>query len=177
MMAHGDIYLLHNVFNLSGGQKQCIQLVRAVHQDSDIYLLHNVFSTGPLASVMREGMIVQSGKYNDLLDSGMDFSALVAQHGKNFKAQFLYLLFLFTFSLLSTTVLILIVTSLYIAKPISFSATLFAIPRIFNCLFLSFPKAAMVVEVVGVGRLVATGVGVIGEVEIGEEGTEGRITE
>jgi len=29
---------------------------------------------------MREGMIVQSGKYNDLLDSGMDFTALVAAH-------------------------------------------------------------------------------------------------
>lgn len=29
---------------------------------------------------MREGMIVQSGKYNDLLNSGMDFKALVAAH-------------------------------------------------------------------------------------------------
>ena len=30
--------------------------------------------------VMRDGMIVQSGKYNDLLESGMDFKALVAAH-------------------------------------------------------------------------------------------------
>lgn len=30
--------------------------------------------------VMRDGMIVQSGKYNELLDSGMDFGALVAAH-------------------------------------------------------------------------------------------------
>ncbi|KAK4407016.1 ABC transporter C family member 4 [Sesamum angolense] len=30
--------------------------------------------------VMREGMIVQSGKYNSLLDSGMDFKALVTAH-------------------------------------------------------------------------------------------------
>lgn len=29
---------------------------------------------------MRDGRIVQSGKYNDLLDSGLDFSALVAAH-------------------------------------------------------------------------------------------------
>ena len=29
---------------------------------------------------MRDGMIVQSGKYNKLLDSGMDFGALVAAH-------------------------------------------------------------------------------------------------
>lgn len=30
--------------------------------------------------VMRDGMIVQSGKYNDLLESGMDFKALVSAH-------------------------------------------------------------------------------------------------
>lgn len=29
---------------------------------------------------MRDGMIVQSGKYNELLESGMDFTALVAAH-------------------------------------------------------------------------------------------------
>lgn len=30
--------------------------------------------------VMRDGMIVQSGKYDDLLESGLDFGALVAAH-------------------------------------------------------------------------------------------------
>jgi ATP-binding cassette subfamily C (CFTR/MRP) protein 2 len=35
---------------------------------------------GLYCQVMREGMIVQSGKYNDLLDSGLDFTALVAAH-------------------------------------------------------------------------------------------------
>ncbi|KAA8549166.1 hypothetical protein F0562_000850 [Nyssa sinensis] len=98
-----------------GGQKQRIQLARAVYQDCDIYLLDDIFSAvdahtgteifkecvrGALKDktillvthqvdflhnvdhilVMRDGMIVQSGKYNDLLESGMDFKALVAAH-------------------------------------------------------------------------------------------------
>ena len=35
--------------------------------------------------VMRDGTIVQSGKYNDLLACGMDFSALVAAHETSMK--------------------------------------------------------------------------------------------
>nr|POE49933.1 abc transporter c family member 14 [Quercus suber] len=30
--------------------------------------------------IMKDGMIVQSGRYNYLLDSGLDFTALVAAH-------------------------------------------------------------------------------------------------
>lgn len=34
----------------------------------------------PYAQVMRDGKIVQSGRYEELLESGMDFGALVAAH-------------------------------------------------------------------------------------------------
>ncbi|XP_059437206.1 ABC transporter C family member 4 [Corylus avellana] len=81
-----DIYLLDDVFSAvdahTGSEifKEC---VRGALKDKTILLvthqvdfLHNV----DLILVMREGMIVQSGKYNDLLDSGMDFTALVAAH-------------------------------------------------------------------------------------------------
>lgn len=44
-----------------------------LESDSNIYIF-------ACKKVMRDGMIAQSGKYNDLLDSGMGFSALVAAH-------------------------------------------------------------------------------------------------
>ncbi|KAL0420026.1 UNVERIFIED_CONTAM: ABC transporter C family member 4 [Sesamum radiatum] len=81
-----DIYLLDDVFSAvdahTGSEifKEC---VRGVLRDKTIMLvthqvdfLHNVDQI----LVMREGMIVQSGKYNSLLDSGMDFKALVTAH-------------------------------------------------------------------------------------------------
>nr|GMD72939.1 ABC transporter C family member 14-like [Ipomoea batatas] len=87
MMEYGDeTEIGERGINLSGGQKQRIQLARAVYQDCDIYLLDDVFSavdahTGSeIFKVMRDGMIVQSGKYNDLLVSGLDFKSLVAAH-------------------------------------------------------------------------------------------------
>ncbi|KAF3610074.1 hypothetical protein DY000_02048096 [Brassica cretica] len=96
--------------NLSGGQKQRIQLARAVYQDYDVYFLDDVFSavdahTGSdifkncvrgglkgktvllvthqvdfLHNVMREGKIVESGRYDELVSSGLDFGELVAAH-------------------------------------------------------------------------------------------------
>ncbi|KAG2406582.1 ABC transporter C family member 4 [Vigna angularis] len=87
MMDYGDqTEIGERGINLSGGQKQRIQLARAVYQDYDVYLLDDVFSavdahTGSeIFKVTRDGKIVQSGKYDDLLESGMDFKALVVAH-------------------------------------------------------------------------------------------------
>ncbi|XP_057424445.1 ABC transporter C family member 14-like [Lotus japonicus] len=81
-----DIYLLDDVFSAVDAHtgteifKECVRgalkgktIILVTHQ---VDFLHNV----DLIVVMRDGRIVQSGKYNDLLDSGLDFSALVAAH-------------------------------------------------------------------------------------------------
>ncbi|KAG8477649.1 hypothetical protein CXB51_030717 [Gossypium anomalum] len=81
-----DIYLLDDVFSAVDAHtgtdifKECVRgalkektILLVTHQ---VDFLHNV----DLIMVMRDGMIVQSGKYNDLLDSGLDFGALVAAH-------------------------------------------------------------------------------------------------
>ncbi|XP_052623209.1 ABC transporter C family member 14 [Lactuca sativa] len=81
-----DIYLLDDVFSAvdahTGSEifKEC---VRGILRDKTVLLvthqvdfLHNV----DLILVMRDGMIVQSGKYDELVDSGLDFSALVSAH-------------------------------------------------------------------------------------------------
>ncbi|KHG28682.1 ABC transporter C family member 4 [Gossypium arboreum] len=81
-----DIYLLDDVFSAVDAHtgsnifKEC---VRGVLKEKTILLvthqvdfLHNVDHI----LVMRDGMIVQSGKYNDLLESHMDFGAFVAAH-------------------------------------------------------------------------------------------------
>nr|QVT92339.1 ABC transporter [Salvia miltiorrhiza] len=81
-----DIYLLDDVFSAVDAHtgsdifKEC---VRGILRDKTIILvthqvdfLHNVDQI----LVMREGSIVQSGKYDRLLDSGLDFTALVSAH-------------------------------------------------------------------------------------------------
>ncbi|KAI4365693.1 hypothetical protein MLD38_021658 [Melastoma candidum] len=81
-----DVYLLDDVFSAvdahTGSEifKEC---VRGVLKEKTVLLvthqvdfLHNI----NLILVMREGMIVQSGKYDELLYSSTDFGALVAAH-------------------------------------------------------------------------------------------------
>ncbi|XAR61328.1 Xenobiotic-transporting ATPase [Bertholletia excelsa] len=81
-----DIYLLDDVLSAvdahTGSEifKECVKgalkektILLVTHQ---IDFLHNVDHI----LVMRDGMIVQSGKYNSLLESGMDFRSLVAAH-------------------------------------------------------------------------------------------------
>ncbi|KAF5462508.1 hypothetical protein F2P56_018511 [Juglans regia] len=81
-----DIYLLDDVFSAVDAHtgteifKKCVRgalkgktILLVTHQ---VDFLHNV----DLILVMRDGMIVQSGKYKELHDSGMDFTALVAAH-------------------------------------------------------------------------------------------------
>ncbi|KAH7838796.1 hypothetical protein Vadar_031269 [Vaccinium darrowii] len=81
-----DIYLLDDVFSAvdahTGSEifKECVRgalkektILLVTHQ---VDFLHNV----DLILVMRDGMVVQSGKYNDILESGVDFKALVSAH-------------------------------------------------------------------------------------------------
>ncbi|XP_078437183.1 uncharacterized protein LOC144707808 [Wolffia australiana] len=57
--------------------------------------------------------------------------------------QLLYLLSLFTFSLLATAASVFTVASLFAAKPVSFSATLSAVPPVFSRLFRTFLWVAL----------------------------------
>ncbi|KAI9112741.1 hypothetical protein K1719_016244 [Acacia pycnantha] len=81
-----DIYLLDDVFSAVDAHtgsaifKECVRgalkgktVILVTHQ---VDFLHNV----DLIMVMRDGMIVESGRYNDLVNSGMDFGDLVAAH-------------------------------------------------------------------------------------------------
>ncbi|XVE73311.1 hypothetical protein DITRI_Ditri11bG0107500 [Diplodiscus trichospermus] len=81
-----DIYLLDDVFSAVDAHtgtdifKECVR--GALKEKTILLVTHQVdfLCNVDLILVMRDGMIVQSGKYNDLLDSGMDFGALVAAH-------------------------------------------------------------------------------------------------
>lgn len=81
-----DIYLLDDIFSAVDAQtgseifKECVRgalknktIVLVTHQ---VDFLHNADHI----LVMRDGKIVQSGKYDELLQSGMDFGDLVAAH-------------------------------------------------------------------------------------------------
>lgn len=81
-----DVYLLDDVFSAVDAQtgseifKECVRgalkdktVVLVTHQVDFLHNADHIF-------VMRDGKIVQSGKYNELLESGMDFGDLVAAH-------------------------------------------------------------------------------------------------
>ncbi|KAM0850578.1 hypothetical protein ACQ4PT_052989 [Festuca glaucescens] len=81
-----DIYLLDDVFSAVDAHtgsyifKECLRgmlkgktILLVTHQ---VDFLHNVDTI----FVMKDGMIVQSGKYDELLEAGAGFSALVAAH-------------------------------------------------------------------------------------------------
>ncbi|CAN1776374.1 ABC transporter C family member 14 [Linum perenne] len=86
-----DIYLLDDIFSAVDAQtgseifKECL---KGILKDKTILLVtHQVdfLHNADLIMVMRDGMIVQSGKYGDLLESGMDFGALVDAHGNSMR--------------------------------------------------------------------------------------------
>ncbi|CAN6468099.1 unnamed protein product [Victoria cruziana] len=81
-----DIYILDDIFSAVDAHtgsdifKEC---VRGALRDKTILLVtHQVdfLHNADVIMVMRDGKIVQSGKYNDLLECGNDFEALVSAH-------------------------------------------------------------------------------------------------
>ncbi|KAL9259049.1 hypothetical protein AKJ16_DCAP06695 [Drosera capensis] len=87
-------------------------------------LAHSLF-THPILSRLQQ----QNDK--NASDSGHEWALLLS-------IQFLYLLFLFSFSLLSTAAVVFTVASIYSSKPVSFSNTISAIPSVFRRLFVTF---------------------------------------
>ncbi|XP_010538302.1 PREDICTED: uncharacterized protein LOC104812705 [Tarenaya hassleriana] len=74
------------------------------------------------------------------LDSVDSYNSARARHDWTvlLVIQFCYLIFLFAFSLLSTAAAVFTVASLYTASPVSFSSTIYAIPKVFKRLFITF---------------------------------------
>ncbi|WVZ84039.1 hypothetical protein U9M48_031117, partial [Paspalum notatum var. saurae] len=83
---HCDIYLLDDVFSAVDAHtgssifKECLRgtlrgktIILVTHQVDFLHNVDNIF-------VMRDGMIAQSGKYDQLLEAGSDFAGLVAAH-------------------------------------------------------------------------------------------------
>ncbi|KAL6841171.1 hypothetical protein ACP4OV_029140 [Aristida adscensionis] len=81
-----DIYLLDDVFSAVDAHtgsnifKECLRstlkgktIILVTHQVDFLHNVDNIF-------VMRDGMIAQSGKYDELLEAGSDFAALVSAH-------------------------------------------------------------------------------------------------
>ncbi|KAI3948099.1 hypothetical protein MKX01_014698 [Papaver californicum] len=81
-----DIYLLDDVFSAVDAHtgsdifKECVR--GALRNKTILLVTHQVdfLHNADLIMVMRDGMIVQSGKYDQLLSSGLDFGSLVAAH-------------------------------------------------------------------------------------------------
>lgn len=65
-----------------------------------------------------------------------------------------YPIFVFLFSLLSTAAVVFTVASLYTSRPVSFGSTLFAIPRVFKRLFITFLFVAVLMCVYNVAYIV-----------------------
>ncbi|KAL8511938.1 hypothetical protein ACS0TY_018413 [Phlomoides rotata] len=83
-------------------------------------LAHSLF-THPILSQLQSDPVAASSDWSKLLIF-----------------QFFYLIFLFSFSLLSTAAVVFTVASLYTSKPVSFSSTISAIPSVFRRLFITF---------------------------------------
>ncbi|KAM0050640.1 putative ABC-type xenobiotic transporter [Helianthus debilis subsp. tardiflorus] len=81
-----DIYLLDDIFSAvdahTGSEiyKDCVR--GALKNKTILLVTHQVdfLPNVDLILVMRDGMIVQSGKYDELLESGLDFKSLVSAH-------------------------------------------------------------------------------------------------
>ncbi|XP_043690057.1 uncharacterized protein LOC122640860 [Telopea speciosissima] len=69
--------------------------------------------------------------------------------------QFCYLIFLFAFSLLSTAAVVFTVASIYTSKPVSFTSTISAIPRVFKRLFITFLWVSLLMVVYDIAFIIS----------------------
>lgn len=84
-----DIYLLDDIFSAVDAHtgsaifKECVK--RALKKKTIILVTHQIdfLHEADSVLVMRDGMIVQSGKYNDLLKPGTDLATLVIAHNES----------------------------------------------------------------------------------------------
>ncbi|KAF7031165.1 hypothetical protein CFC21_042536 [Triticum aestivum] len=83
-----------------------------------------------------------------------DYTATSAQWVALFAYQFLYLIFLFTFSLLSTAAAVFTVASLYAAKPASIASSLSALPPILPRLLRTFLWVSLLMLAYHVGFVI-----------------------
>lgn len=87
-----DLYLFDDPFSAVDAHtgshlfKEC--LLGLLESKTVIYVTHQVefLPAADLILVMKEGRILQAGKYNDILSSGTDFRALVGAHEEAFSA-------------------------------------------------------------------------------------------
>ncbi|KAL8143005.1 hypothetical protein V2J09_016037 [Rumex salicifolius] len=81
-----DIYLLDDPFSAVDAQTASFLykefILAALASKTVIFVTHQVdfLPAADLIMVLREGQIVQAGKYDDLLEAGTDFNALVSAH-------------------------------------------------------------------------------------------------
>lgn len=94
-------------------------------------LAHSLFTHPILAKLADSGDLNPNPNPNLTSSHAHEWTVLLT-------FQFCYLLFLFAFSLLSTAAVVFTVASLYASKPVSFSATMSAVPRVFRRLFITF---------------------------------------
>jgi hypothetical protein len=74
------IYIhIHNFSYFSIGLRTYITSISILNRGSDTNILT------PTLKVMREGRVVQSGKYDELLKAGLDFGALLEAHESSMK--------------------------------------------------------------------------------------------
>ncbi|KAJ9547916.1 hypothetical protein OSB04_020459 [Centaurea solstitialis] len=91
-----DIYLLDDPFSAvdahTGSELFSEYILTALATKTVVYVTHQIefLPAADLILVLKEGQIIQAGKYDDLLQAGTDFNALVSAHQEAIEAMDIY---------------------------------------------------------------------------------------